>query len=137
MWATFTFFQVCVDSAGDAIAVRLDRLSRCFTSMSRWSCCWQQLFSLGSHLSSTSLSVRRRSAAVFTVHVQRFLLILKSISVHYWSYRNGAANTIYDNSNLLLNPNALVVISEAVCAVKLCSVKILKFLTGSAYLAMR
>jgi len=50
-------------------------------------------------------------------------------------YTAGAGNTVEENSGVFsLNPNALVSVSKVMLAlvVKLCSSKILQFLTGGA-----
>jgi len=41
-------------------------------------------------------------------------------------------NTVEDHSSILPNPNALVAVSKGMHTVKLCTNKILQFLTGGA-----
>jgi len=49
-------------------------------------------------------------------------------------YTNGASNTVEENSSSSVFPNlnVLVAVSKGMRAVKLCSNKILQFLTGGA-----
>jgi len=63
------WFVIDIDSGGDG-ASRLDLLCLCFTSTSRWYCCWLPVSSQGWNLLYTSLSVRRLSATVSMVRVQ-------------------------------------------------------------------
>jgi len=47
-------------------------------------------------------------------------------------YRDGAGNTVEENSGVFSSQNVLVAVSKGMWVVKLCSNKILQFLTGCA-----
>ena len=59
------------------------------------------------------------------------LFCFKSTGVHT-GYRDSVDNTVEKNSSVLSHPNVPVAITKGVQAVKLCTNKILQFLTGGA-----